>query len=93
MTKKEIFYRDLKVKLDENTNFPSEYLYKFIVPTTKNQVGEVEEIFAKVNTKISKKASKTGKYVSVSILLKVKNSDEVIKHYHSVEKIEGLISL
>ncbi len=93
MTKKENFYKDLKTKLDENTRFPSDYLYKFIVPTTKNQVAEVETIFAKSKAKISKRSSKNGKFTSVSILLRVKSSEEVIKHYHSVEKIEGLISL
>ncbi len=93
MKEKEIFYKNLKIKLDENTNFPTDYLYKFIVPTTKNQVKEIEEVFDKVKAKISKRSSKTGKFVSVSILLSVNSSDEVIKHYHLVEKIEGLISL
>lgn len=93
MANKEAFYKDLKEKLDDNTTFPSDYLYKFIVPTTKNQVKEVEQAFLNKKARISKKASKTGKYISVSILLRVKNSDEVIKNYHLVEKIEGLISL
>lgn len=93
MTKKEEFYKNLKVKLEENTKFPTDYLYKFIVPTTKNQVAEVVEVFKNTKSKISQKASKTGKFVSVSILLKAKNVDEVIKYYHSVEGIEGLMSL
>ena len=93
MTKKEKFYIDLKKRLDESTDFPTDYLYKFIVPTTKDQVKEIETIFAVKKTKITKRASKTGKYSSVSILLKVNSADEVVENYLAVEKIEGLISL
>lgn len=93
MSKKETFYKDLKVKLEDNTTFPSEYLYKFIVPTTKNQEQEVKAAFAGKKIAVAKKASKNGKYVSLSIRLIVKSADEVIKNYHGVEHIEGLISL
>ena len=93
MGKKEEFYKNLREKLEENTKFPSDYMYKFIVPTNKNQVAEVMSIFKNTKARFSQKASKTGKFVSISILIKVANVDEVIKHYHSVEGIEGLISL
>lgn len=93
MAKKEEFYKNLKEKLDENTKFPSDYLYKFIVPTTKNQEKEIENVFVNKKAKISKRVSKTGKYVSVSVLLRVKNSEEVIHYYHLMENIEGLMSL
>ncbi|NIJ45741.1 hypothetical protein FHR24_002212 [Wenyingzhuangia heitensis] len=93
MDKKEKFYKDLKEKLEDNTKFPSDYLYKFIVPTTKNQVKEIEGFFKGKKAKISTRASKTGKFVSVSILIKVKSADEVIANYHLVEGVEGLISL
>ena len=93
MDKKEKFYKDLKEKLEDNTKFPTDYLYKFIVPTTKNQVKEIEGFFKDKKAKISKRASKTGKFVSVSILLKVNNADEVIANYNLVEGVEGLISL
>ena len=93
MTKKEIFYKSLKEKLENNTEFPTDYLYKFIVPTTKNQVAEVEAVFRNKNAKISKRDSRTGKFISLSIMLKMNNADEVIKNYHDVENIEGLISL
>jgi len=93
MANKEEFYNNLRIKLEENTKFPSDYLYKFIVPTTKNQEKEVVEVFKNTKAKISKKASKTGKYISVSVMLKVSSADQVLKHYYSVEGIEGLISL
>lgn len=93
MSKKETFYRDLKEKLENNTSFPSDYLYKFIVPTTKNQVSEVEAVFKTTEARISKRESKTGKYTSLSVLLKVNSADEIIENYLAVENIEGLVSL
>ena len=39
------------------------------------------------------KKSKTGKYISVSIVLSVENSDLVISFYKKAEKIKGIISL
>ncbi|MBS9774409.1 MAG: DUF493 domain-containing protein [Tenacibaculum sp.] len=93
MKNRETFYKELKIKLDDTTSFPSDYLYKFIVPTDENQQEEVKNIFEKSNAVINTKESKNGKYISVSIKLKVKSSDEVISYYKKVEKIKGIISL
>ncbi|AUC84745.1 DUF493 domain-containing protein [Polaribacter sp. ALD11] len=93
MSNKDDFYGKLKVQLDATTEFPAEYLYKFIVPTTENQVTEVENIFDNTGAVINTKKSKTGKFVSVSIILKLKTSDEVIAYYKKAEKIKGIISL
>lgn len=93
MSNKDEFYTKLKAQLEDTTKFPADYLYKFIVPTTKNQVAEVENLFNNTGAVINTKKSKTGKYVSVSILLKLKSSEEVIMYYKNAEKIEGIISL
>tara|TARA_R110002049_G_scaffold24588_15_gene87016 strand:- start:4801 stop:5082 length:282 start_codon:yes stop_codon:yes gene_type:complete len=93
MSDKDEFYNKLKVQLDDTTDFPADYLYKFIVPTTENQVEEVENIFNNTGAVINTKKSKTGKYISVSIILKVKNSDQIIAYYKKAEKINGIISL
>ncbi len=93
MSDKKEFYTKLKTQLDDTTNFPADYLYKFIVPTEANQVAEVETIFNNTGAVINKKKSKTGKYVSVSILLKIESSDKVISYYKRAEKIKGIISL
>ena len=93
MEDKEAFYTKLKAQLDDTTTFPSDYLYKFIVPTDANQVAEVEELFNNTGAVITTKKSKTGKYISVSIVLKVQTSIEVISYYKKAEKIKGIISL
>lgn len=87
------FYNKLKSQLEDTSKFPTDYLYKFIVPSTKNQVAEVEALFDGTGAVIHTKKSKTGKYISVSIVLKVHSSDNVIEYYKKAEKIEGIISL
>ena len=81
MSDKTAFYAKLKEQLDDTTKFPADYLYKFIVPTDGNQEQEVEELFNNTGAVINTKKSKTGKYVSVSIILKIENSDKVISYY------------
>ena len=93
MSDKDNFYSKLKIQLDDTTDFPADYLYKFIVPASENQVTEVESIFNNTGAVIKTKNSKTGKYVSVSIILKLNSSDEIIAYYRKVEKIKGIISL
>jgi hypothetical protein len=93
MSDKDDFYSKLKIQLDDTTDFPADYLYKFIVPASENQVMEVESIFSNTGAVINTKNSKTGKYVSVSIILKLNSSDEIIAYYRKAEKIKGIISL
>jgi putative lipoic acid-binding regulatory protein len=93
MSDKDDFYSKLQIQLDDTTDFPADYLYKFIVPASDNQVAEVESVFNNTGAVINTKNSKTGKYVSVSIILKLNSSDEIIAYYRKVEKIKGIISL
>ena len=93
MSDKDDFYSKLQIQLDDTTDFPADYLYKFIVPASDNQVAEVESIFNNTGAVINTKNSKTGKYVSVSIILNLNSSDEIIAYYRKVEKIKGIISL
>ncbi len=93
MSNKEDFYIKLKGQLEDTTQFPADYMYKFIVPVNGNQQKEVEEVFDNKGAVIKTKKSKTGKYISVSIVLKLNSAEEVIAYYKKVEKVEGIISL
>ena len=93
MSDKNEFYTKLKVQLEDTTVFPADYMYKFIVPTDANQVKEVAELFNNTGAVIKTKKSKTGKYSSLSIVLKIQTSDKVIMYYKKAEKIKGIISL
>lgn len=93
MKDRESFYRKLKTQLDETTQFPTDYLYKFIVSAEGNKVEEVQAIFDNTGAVINTKKSKTGKYISISIVIQLASSADVIKYYQQAEKVEGIISL
>jgi len=91
--KSEEFYKKLKNTLDETTQFPAAYLYKFIVPTQGSGIKEIESLFNNLGAVIKTKKSSKGKYTAVSIELKVPSSDFVITKYKEVAKVKGVISL
>ena len=93
MKDKESFYQKLKTQLDDTSTFPTDYLYKFIVNTEGEKVAQIQKIFDNTGAVINTKKSKTGKYISVSIVLKVNSSDQVSEYYKEAEKIEGILSL
>ncbi len=93
MENREEFYLKLKKKLEENSIFPSKYLFKFIVSTSDGKVAKVEDLFKNEGAVISKNLSKTGKFTSVSIKILINSSNEVIEKYKKAEKIDGIISL
>ncbi len=89
----EEFYAKLKDKLEESTSWPSQYLYKFIIPSDKKKVSQIDTIFDNTGAVIKTKKSSNGKYTSVSIFVNMKDTDAVIEKYIEVGKIDGVISL
>ena len=75
--------------LDEGVEWPHEYLFKFIVPSSK--VDEVERLFNRIPVEV--KESSKGNYASVTARMNVHSSDEVIAVYTAAAKIEGIILL
>jgi putative lipoic acid-binding regulatory protein len=79
----------LKLVLDETVEFPTEYLFKFIVP-----VSEVHHVLVQLNGfVVEQKSSSNGNYVSVNAKKIFQSSDEIIRVYKSVGTIKGLIAL
>ncbi len=91
--KSEEFYKRLGEQLAKNNSWPSDYLYKFIVPTEMEKINHIHQIFDNTGAVIESKQSKKGKYTSISITVHLKNPDEVIQKYKEVGKIKGVISL
>lgn len=89
----EEFYERLREQLWENSKWPSDYLYKFIVPTNDEKIKAIQDIFDTKGAVIESKKSKKGTYTSVSITVHLKNPDEVIEKYKEVSVIDGIISL
>ncbi|PHS65671.1 MAG: hypothetical protein COB12_07165 [Flavobacterium sp.] len=89
----EEFYKRLKEQLISDTTWPAEYYYKFIIPASLDKIAEIEAIFDATDAVITTRDSKTGKYTSLSIKVKLNSPDIVIEKYMEVSKIEGVISL
>ncbi|MDM9632202.1 DUF493 family protein [Robiginitalea aurantiaca] len=89
----EAFYGRLKEELQNGTEWPSTYLYKFIVPSDSDKTDRIEAIFDNTGAVIETRKSKNGKYTSLSITVHLENPDKVIEKYIEVGKVEGVISL
>ncbi len=87
------FYQRLKEQLDDTTEFPSLYLYKFIVPSGQDKVKQVISFFDNSGAVVNTKTSSKGNYTSVSIAVTMENSQAVIDKYKAVSAVEGVISL
>lgn len=81
--------QSFKEKLEAVTEWPSLYMFKFIVTSEKQD--EVKQIFE--NHAVKVKPSSKGKYVSLTINMLANSSDQIIEKYIQVNKIEGVIAL
>jgi len=78
----------LKERL-EQLEWPSVYMFKFIVPVDKE--GEVARIFG--DEKVSYKYSEKGKFVSLTSKILIYTEGDVIDIYKKAAQIEGVIAL
>lgn len=76
-------------KLDQHYSWPSLYMFKFIIPTGREN--EIKKLFP--NHSVSEKLSREGKYTSVTIQMMMQSSDAVISIYVKASKIEGIVAL
>lgn len=86
------FYRDLKKKLVENTQFPSVYLFKFIIPNDNQKLAQTQALFGPEAQVVTRK-SRNGNYLSISAKEMMLNAQAVIDRYRKAEHIEGIIQL
>ena len=89
----EEFYASLKINLENNHNFPEDYLYKFIILNDKEKLTEIYKVFDDTKNTFSTRESSNGKYISCSIQCFVLDAEQVIRLYKEVAKIEGVIML
>lgn len=87
------FFERLKKELEETTNFPTQYLYKFIVPNELGKAEALEKKFVGTDAQIKKRPSSNGKYIGVSVSVLLENADKVIHYYKEAGTIEGILSL
>lgn len=83
--------KNLEIQL-ELQEWPSVYLFKFIIPNSPEKIAQLSAIFDE-GTDLRIQPSKNGKYVSVSskeLMLDVKT---IIDKYKKAALIEGVIAL
>jgi putative lipoic acid-binding regulatory protein len=91
--KTEEFYIRLKEELQATSDWPSVYLYKFIVPTDAQKIVIVENAFDNMGAVINTHQSKNGKFTSVSVNVMMASPDAVVEKYQELSTVEGIISL
>ena len=78
-----------KELLDKEYTWPSDYMFKFIVPVQKE--AEVRALFPDHN--LTARESKLGNYISLTVTYKAESSDIILAIYEKASQIEGLIAL
>ena len=82
-------HSSFRENLDKIHQWPSLYMFKFIVPKGKEE--EVKQLFPK--NIVSQKSSRTGKYISITAKVMMASTDQVISIYEKANEIDGLIAL
>jgi len=85
-------YNQLREQLIESTQWPSLYMFKFIIPNKDEKLEAVKAVFPK-GTKFAVKTSKDMRFISITVKIKMKDADAVIAIYEQTKHIEGLLAL
>lgn len=91
MNKDEQFEK-LREQLNKEKDWPTIYMFKFIIPADNRKIALVESKFSD-EAIITQKESSTGKYMSITIKEAMLSADSIIDKYKEMEGIEGLIAL
>lgn len=84
-------YQKLR-ELLEQSNYPSVYLFKFIVKQDPSKVTAIKKCFSE-NAEFKTTPSKNGNYTAVSVKEMMLSSAAIIERYKQVAKIENVITL
>ena len=87
------FYQRLHTQLSESTDWPTTYLFKFIIPTDENRKKALLAIFSGMETDITIKNSSGNKYQSLSVTSVFDTPEAIIDIHKKAAKIEGIIQL
>ncbi len=85
-------YAALKKRLSQNSEWPTVYMFKFIVPAQLDSIAQVEALFDE-NAIVYRKESKTGKFVSITAKQKMGNVQQIINVYQKAESIKNIVAL
>jgi putative lipoic acid-binding regulatory protein len=87
------FYKRLKTELEKSTDWPSQYLYKFIAKSNQELITSIENTFDNMGAVIKTRTSGKGNYTSVSVHLVMSSPEAVIEKYKQVAALGDIILL
>ena len=89
----DIQHQKLKKQLEEGFEWPSLYMFKFIIPADNEKMALIQGLFNSNESQINVRTSRNGNYLSVTAKEMMMSPEKVIDRYVEAEQIEGLISL
>ncbi len=92
MKKAAVDYSKLLEILVKDFSWPTNYMFKFIVPFESEGLNQLKVLFNDT-AKITHKESSNSKYLSFTALQIMDNPDEVINIYRKAEIIDKIISI
>jgi len=85
-------FEKLRERLLDTSQWPLQYMFKFIVPNRNGLVDKVTDLLPK-NGKLSFKHTENLKYVSVTCVAIMFSADEIISVTNKATNIQGVIAL
>ena len=85
-------FDSLREKLNDQVNWPSVYLFKFIIPANNHKLAQVMNLFNET-TEITTRESGKGNFISVSAKEVMLSTESVIEVYKKAAQVDGLIAL
>ncbi len=82
----------LRDSLGKVHDWPSVYMFKFILEPEKKRLQAVLELFA-AETEVLRRYSAGGKYLSITVKEVMLSADEVVERYERASAIQGVITL
>ncbi len=92
MSSEEDKLNQLRNLLNDVTEWPTVYMFKFIIPADNKKYAQVESLFGQ-DAEIYTKQSKKGSYISFSVKEVMLSADDILHVYKRAGEIEGLIAL
>ncbi len=82
----------LRDRLNEVHEWPSVYMYKFVMEPEENRLNAVLMLFPP-ESEVLRRYSAGGKYLSVTIREVMMNAEDVVMRYDQATSIQGVIVL
>lgn len=86
-------YEKLKGQLEEGFDWPTLYMFKFIIEADNKKLAEVQNLFNTKEATVEVRESSNGNYLSITAKEMMMSPERVIDRYLDAEKIGGVIAL